>query len=299
MKIPNGGTIQRRQRRHRSPRPGTLFLILLLAAAATVISFQFARQQPVSTLAYPATETGQAGLIKAQDNQAQDGQAALDRSSESWPLTSRSIRPVYRYSVVPGGVDSIAELRQAMDRDPVVAKHFSGFDFQRAHLVQVSEAQSMHVAYRLGDKVYWTRKKVALHPGETLISDGKIAARTRCGNRVAMAPMDPPAMLDPSEGELNKPLFSNDLITPQVELQAEPTPKSLAAPLPETANALQPTKKNRKRLLPLLFLPFAALPGGHSAHQPLAVAPEPGTLLLVSTGLAGVYWKSRRSRRKR
>jgi len=32
----------------------------------------------------------------------------------------------------------------------------------------------MYVAYRKGDKVYWTRKKVALHPGETLISDGKL-----------------------------------------------------------------------------------------------------------------------------
>jgi hypothetical protein len=298
MKMPNGGTIQYRHRRRRSPRSRTLFLILLLAAAATVITFQFARQQPVSTLAYPATETGPAGLIQAQGAQAQDGRAGMDRPGESWSVASRAMRPVYRYSIIPGGVESVAELRQVMDRDPVVAEHFRGFDFQRAHLVRVSESQSMHVAYRLGDKVYWTRKKVALHPGETLISDGKIVARTRCGNRIAMAPMGPPAMLDPSEGELDRPLFSNDMVTPQVELQAAPTATSLPEPLAEAAKAVQPTK-NRKRLIPLLFLPLAALPHGGSAHEPLAVTPEPGTLLLVSTGLAGVYWRSRKARRKR
>jgi hypothetical protein len=62
---------------------------------------------------------------------------------------------------------------------------------------------------------------------------------------------------------------------------------------------LQPTH-HRKGFLPLFFLPFAGFPGGSaSAHTPLAVTPEPGSLLLLSSGLAGIYWKLRKSRRKR
>ena len=198
--------------------------------------------------------------------------------------------------MIPGGVASAEELRQAMEHDPVVAQQFEGFDFQRAHLVQVSEKQSMHVAYRMGGKVYWTRKKVALHPGETLISDGKIVARTRCGNRIALAPLGPPAMAEPAEADLNQPLFSNDMVTPEAEPQPETYAAAIPIASPVEGNALQPTK--HKRMIPFFILPFFGLPGGGSSHTPLAVTPEPGTLLLFSSGLAGVYWKTRKSRRK-
>jgi len=122
------------------------------------------------------------------------------------------------------------------------ANTFQGFDYQHAHLVTVAEKQSMYVAYRKGDKVYWTRKKVALHPGETLISDGKIAARTRCGNRVAVAPLGPPAIMDPLEADFNQPLFSNDMVTDAVEPQPEAYTTALPSAPPDAGNALLPTK---------------------------------------------------------
>jgi len=200
------------------------------------------------------------------------------------------------YSVIPGGVASAEELRQAMEHDPVAAQQFAGFDFERAHLVQVSEQQSMHVAYRMGDKVYWTRKKVALHKGETLISDGKIAARTRCGNRIAVAPLGPPALAEPAEADLDQPLFSNDMVTHEVDPQTETYAAVIPMAAPVEGNALQPTKR---KAIPFFILPFFGLPGGGSSHPPLAVTPEPATLLLFSSGLAGVYWKSRKARRKR
>lgn len=175
----------------------------------------------------------------------------------------------------------------------MVAREFEGFDFQRAHLVQISEKQSMHVGYCRGNKVYGTRKKVALHPGETLISDGKIVARTRYENRVAIAPLGPPALVDPVQADFNQPLFSNEMVTHEVEPQLE----TYAAALPDEANTLPPTK--RKRVIPFFVLPFIGLPGGGSfSHTPLAVVPEPGTLLL-STGPVGGYWKVWKSRRKR
>src|ERR1700730_18511028 len=282
--------------RHRRRRPSrksarTKFLVALLFAATAAITWQFARQRPASSMSYASPAVDRIKLNEA------DPSAAASRAYSSF-MDSRPGRPGYLYSVIPGGVASAEELRQAMDHDPVVAKQFAGFDFQRAHLVQISEKQSMHVAYRMGQKVYWTRKKVALHPGETLISDGKIVARTRCGNRIAMTPLGPPAMTEPADADLNQPLFANDMVTSG----ADPQPETYAAVIPMAApigsNALQPTK----RKIPFFILPFFGLPGtggGSSPHTPLAVTPEPGTLLLFSSGLAGVFWKLRKSGRKR
>jgi hypothetical protein len=280
--------------RHRWPSrksAATKFLVALLFAATAATTWQSARQKPAASMSYVRPELSQIKLNEA------DPSTAAGRSYSSF-IDSRPGRPAYLYSVIPGGVASAEELRQAMEHDPVVAQQFAGFDFQRAHLVQVSEKQSMHVAYRMGQKVYWTRKKVALHPGETLISDGKIVARTRCGNRIAMTPLGPPAMTEPADADLNQPLFANDMVTPA----ADPQPEAYAAVIPMAApigsNALQPTK----RKIPFFILPFFGLPGtggGSSPHTPLAVTPEPGTLLLFSSGLAGVFWKLRKSGRKR
>jgi PEP-CTERM motif len=290
-----------RYRRHRRSRISgqTKFLVALLFAATAAITWQFARQQPVSTWAYTAPQSN----ISAPKNDSEDASKVGARQTYSSFVAMRPSRPSYLYSVVPGGVASAEELRQSMQNDPVVAREFDGFNFQRVHLVTVSENQSMHVAYRLGDKVYWTRKKVALHPGETLISDGKIVARTRCGNRIAMAPLGPPAIVEPMVSDFNQPLFSNDMVTHE----AEPQPETYAAAIPSAppvetnSNALQPAKGGRK--IPFFILPVFGLPGlgggGGSSHTPLAVAPEPGTMLLFSSGLVGVYWKSRKSRRKR
>jgi len=291
LKDSNVSVVRHRQRRPSRKSAATKFLVALLFAATAATTWQFARQKPASNTSYARPELSRIKLNEA------DPSTAADRSYSSF-IDSRPGRPAYLYSVIPGGVASAEELRQAMEHDPVVAQQFAGFDFQRAHLVQVSEKQSMHVAYRMGQKVYWTRKKVALHPGETLISDGKIVARTRCGNRIAMTPLGPPAMTEPADADLNQPLFANDMVTPA----ADPQPEAYAAVIPMAApigsNALQPTK----RKIPFFILPFFGLPGtggGSSPHTPLAVTPEPGTLLLFSSGLVGVFWKLRKSGRKR
>ncbi len=264
-----------------------LFLVVLLLAASAVVTWQFARQQSIASLSRSAA-LRESGLI-----------APKMDLREPLFVTSRPSRPAYAYSVIPGGVGSGQELHEIADHDPVVAQHFLGFDYQHAHLITVAGKQLVYVAYRKGDKVYWTRKKMPLHPGETLISDGKITARTRCGNRVAVAPLGPPSPADPLISDLDQPLFSNELVTSTAEPQPETYAASLPNATPNVGNALQPAKAGR-RFFPLFLVPFGGLPGGSSSpHTPLAVAPEPGTMLLFSSGLAGVLWKVRKSRRKR
>ena len=177
-----------RRRLPRKPHAGTRFLLVLLFAATAAVTWQFARQQPVSR------STSSPKIADSADN-VQNGESKP--ISYTNPFASRSGRPAYLYSVITGGIGSVEELRQiTFERYLVVAKHFAGFDFEHADPVTIFEKQSMYVAYRMGDKVLHLNK-MPLHTGETLISDGKIVARTRCGNRVAVAPLGPPAIVDP------------------------------------------------------------------------------------------------------
>jgi hypothetical protein len=126
---------------------------------------------------------------------------------ESSRVRERSAdRPVYPYSVIEGGAGNRQELRQAIDSDAVVASHFGGFDVARAKPVRLPVSKSFFVSYRKGDRVYWTRRKLTVPAGETVLSDGVNLARTRCGNRLAEDPREPIAPSEPTLVELDTPL---------------------------------------------------------------------------------------------
>jgi hypothetical protein len=108
-------------------------------------------------------------------------------------------RRVYRYSVVPGGVASRAELAHIVRADKVVAAHYASFEVDKSHAVTVAKPRAVYVSYRKGDQVYWTAKKVMLAEGETVLSDGKSDIRGRCGNRISDVPRMPVEARGPGE----------------------------------------------------------------------------------------------------
>jgi hypothetical protein len=132
---------------------------------------------------------------------------------------TKPLKLVYRNSVIPGGVHSAAELAAAVQRDPAVAAHYADFNVAAAHLVLVEQSRLVHVSYRIGDKIYWTKKKVRLALGENLLSDGKHLVRTRCGNRIADEPEGPVLDNEPAP-EVLEAVFvsSDDLIDQTVNL---------------------------------------------------------------------------------
>lgn len=125
------------------------------------------------------------------------------KSPKKIVLTSPEIRKVYPYSVIPGGLRSAVELRQAVLRDRVVANHYAGFDVSRARIENLTEAREVYVSYRIDERVYWTRKRLRLSKGETIVTDGVNSARTRCGNRIADSPQRPFGAEEPSEEALD------------------------------------------------------------------------------------------------
>jgi hypothetical protein len=108
-----------------------------------------------------------------------------------------SSRLIYRHSVVPGGVYSDGEVRAAMRHDPVVAAHFTTLGRSRLRTEIVPHDRMVYVSYRKGNDIYWTRNKVLLRAGETILTDGHTQIRTRCGNCISDAPLTPVADDEP------------------------------------------------------------------------------------------------------
>ncbi len=133
------------------------------------------------------------------------------------PQSTKTLEPeiprvIYPYSVVPGGVRTPEELREAGIHDRIVGEHYAGFDFQKARVITVKEARLVYLSYRIGDQIYWTAKQVSLHAGENLITDGKVTARTRCGNQVSALPQKKTSSHEPALSEFDGPIGSSTRI---------------------------------------------------------------------------------------
>jgi hypothetical protein len=224
-----------------------------------------------------------------------------------WPR-----RPVYPFSVIPGGVQSASEFRQALLRDPVVAAHYSDFEVSRSRILVLRDEKTVYVSYRIKDRIFWTSRRVLLRRGEKVITDGVNQARARCGNRISEVPQAGSSPHEPPPEAWERPLsFADRTLTPVAfrffPPSAEPVPAG-----PEGAPAASPseTKGSAPASLDLVL-------GGHppakqkgksctspvlypdapcKQPKPPALAPEPGTVLLIATGLGFLALRGRPSR---
>lgn len=147
---------------------------------------------------------------------AKDSTLPIPRRSDDVLLRGREARPIFNGSVVPGGVYSLDELRAVIEGDPVVAAHYRAMNVGEMHLVTLTEGKAAYVSYRIGNRVFWTRNRVYLKAGETVITDGHTTIRARCGNCVSEEKQQAESGVDPAHGELD------DFIVP-------PTPAAGAA----------------------------------------------------------------------
>ena len=219
------------------------------------------------------------------------------------PALAQSDRPVYPYSVIPGGAHSSRELREAIQRERVVAAHYAKFAIGNARVIRLAHDRQAYVSYRLGSQIYWTKKKVTLHKGETLLSDGKHLARTRCGNRISEVPAKPTSPSEPAEKVLNHPLPPR--ISPSTTGSPPPDPIWSAGSTPLLTLPSAPTGTGPG----LPFFPFPPCCGSSprpsptpspgplpQPYPPPVATPEPASLVLLITGSAVLllFWKSRR-----
>jgi hypothetical protein len=226
-------------------------------------------------------------------------------------MAARSAKParflgripgVYPYSVVPGGVKDLDDLRSAAARDYVVRRHYARFDYNQARLVRAREAREVYLSYRIRDTVFWTRRKIRLHLGELLLTDGKITARARCGNQISDTAKPEVSNEEPEEDVLDRPVA-----------QLEPGPSFPVRPLLASAELPGGAPIPPRLFANNFFFPYVPtgipLPSGLcSAGETVVskhcrpkrkppVAPEPSTMVLIASGLALVLWRYRRAAR--
>jgi len=230
-------------------------------------------------------------------------------------IQARNRRLVYPYSVIPGGVDSAGELREAAAHDETIAAHYAGFDYQRARVIEVVRPQLVYLSYRKNGQIHWTRKQASLHPGEKLITDGKITARTRCGNQVSVLPQANISPEEPLIAELDRP----DAVASGVEFPASFDSNLLQT---EPVMPIGPGSVGGGNLVgpgpPGVIAPFPIGPpiivgaGGCVPKKsgpddpkndkcksvPPPEVPEPGTVVLVLSGAATIFARFRRTRQR-
>lgn len=317
MNDPAGGKVRRwRSRRHQRNRQIRRLLVIAVVGFCAAILSSVALQHLSPSLfraqmsvppSFQQAELSRSRLVTMNQILSERAQLANDR-------------PVYPYSLVPGGVEDAKELKWVAEHDPVVAAHYAGFDYDHARVVRLTLARTAYLSYRIGNHVYWTSHRVTLHKGEKIITDGRMAARGRCANRVEELPQQAASPAEPPVEKFDQPATAGDgtamrsppvpfqsalLERPQAPGLGPAGPLSLynpfvggswvpVAPPPIPAGLCGPVKKkgtveigccagdvesNKKKTGPC---------GG------TGVVPEPGTWLMLATGLAAIFWQARR-----
>ena len=299
---------RRRTRRHRRNR-AVRRIFLLVFCTGLAVGLSSIALQYLSPSIFRSSNSADPGRRAAEASR----DLLLRVQQES--LRQMEGRTVYPYSVVPGGVRDAQELKWVAEHDPVVKAHYAGFDFDHARVEHLALARIAYVSYRIGNKVYWTRHRVKLKKGETVITDGKITARSRCANRVEEVPQKAISAQEPAAGTFDEPgppaagtavagppapfesalmnrpgvpglgpapplgsfdSFGNGTWTP---IAPPPLPGVCGVGKPKPgAESIGVLGKTKKKTL-------CETGGGE--------VPEPGTWLLVASGLALLYCKAR------
>ena len=241
---------------------------------------------------------------------------AGQRGQRSSSLSQSSpARVIYPYSIIRGGVRNVEEFKAALLKDKVVAAHFSSFSAPSSRIVELKTEKAAYVAYRVNDKVYWTKKKVRLVKGEKLITDGVNYARARCGNRISEVSQIPMSPEEPSHAFLDRPIPTED--KDPLLLAAMPKPGgAVPESMPPALGFIPPSRSH----FPGFFIP-GIIGGGAVAGRafgpsggsreipdlpivgstpgplPTADVPEPSTLLFLASGLGSAIIFRRKLRR--
>ena len=312
----------RGRRSHRRRQVGRAVIALVLLALASFTAWWIGSRRSFS----PAYSTiARLHPDWAQGNASQNLALLAGHPASPAPASGAG-RLVYSYSVVPGGVRTPQDLHEVSEHDRVVARHFAGFDYRKAKVVELDQAKLVYLSYRIRDKVFWTKKQIRLRKGEKLITDGKITARTRCANRVSVLPQNAVSPEEPLAEKFEEPIAGGGSATQiafpgnfESALRTRPDPFGLVASGPSSGSLFGPSGPGG---FPGFFPP--PLPSGscetaaEERHEkqvglvddekkekhcapgpPPAPVPEPGTILLVSSGVAGIYLRYRRAASKK
>ena len=198
------------------------------------------------------------------------------------PVTADA-RPVFRHSIVPGGVRSSQEVADVMVRDQVVKAHYAAVNPATLRPVQLSAPLNVHASYRIGNNVYWTKKPLTVAAGEFVLTDGSVTLRAQCGNMLSIEPLGPTLHNEPDPQDFDLfDLFVDPAVpsvtVPSISLDSLSSHALMPVPARSVPGYFQGGPPPDPGESPAGVTPFESDP-------PLPV-PEPATWTLVGIGLA-------------
>ena len=297
---------RRRSRRHRRNR---VIRRMCVAAVLAVVT------AGASTIALRYFDPSLFRIQHAESSTFDQTEVSGETGAALKVLSEQPARPVYPYSVVAGGVEDAKELKWVAEHDPIVAAHYAGFDYNHAQVVRLTLARTVYMSYRIGNHIYWMRRRITLHKGEKLITDGRMTARSRCGNRVEPTAQQPASPAEPAPEKFDQPVRQGEgtaMQSPDVPFQSALLNRSVAPgfdpggplslynpfeggsglalsppPLPE--GVCGPVKKGSTGTV----TNGKKKPGPCGSGGTPSPVPEPGTWLMLLSGLAAVGWQAR------
>lgn len=109
------------------------------------------------------------------------------------------VRKVYPHSLIPGGINSVEEFEQIVNRDGVLRDFYSGIN--SAHLRPCVLPKGRYfVTEREGNRITWSQHPI--EKGEqSCLTDGVRTILTKCGNEVLFSTQDTGESIPPNEIE--------------------------------------------------------------------------------------------------
>ncbi len=180
-------------------------------------------------------------------------------------------------------IQSVEDFQKTVATDPVLSRHFAGFNWETAKIGKLNEETLAFVTHRKGESIKPTAKPIKLPKGDGYITDGVRTARTYCCNDISLMPS---AGLPKKEVEIASefPVVA----TPSDVYYSNYTPPGSSDNPPDVPPYIPPYTP-----------PDDPQPEKKEDPSPSPV-PEPGTLLLMGTGLlalAALYRKKSGQRR--
>ena len=169
----------------------------------------------------------------------------------------RAARKIYPFSVIPGGVYDSKELAQTVQLDPWLGEHYRDIQIENLIAVRTQSPMQAFVSFRQGKQIYWTSKVLTIPRGELVLTDGQHMIRSRCGNRI----------------QQKSPEYAVHSTAMTEQMQA----LIMDAPLPSIADL-------PASLQPVLSPGVVVGDIWKDPENQLAGTPEPGTLILFSSG---------------
>lgn len=167
-------------------------------------------------------------------------------------------------------IRSVDDFRRLVYSDIVLASHFAGFDWQAARLGRQERDVFAFVSHRKGDVIKLTTKPIKLPKGDGYITDGVRIVRTYCCNDYTVAP-----------------------VTSAVAGVAQETPPVVPPQLPASLPVAE-TFVDELPIIPAVV--GRSLVDPTPLPPPTGPIPEPGTMLLMGTGLMALAYVCRRKK---